>query len=104
MIPLNAAGFDIMKNAADGRRTVTFGLDPAADFSARYLGGNLYGSSFELTKRATGEKAVIQWRIPGEHQAGNAAGAAALADTLGISFEKIAKGIENTVLPDTQEI
>lgn len=99
VIPLNAAGFDIMKNAADGRRTVTFGLDPAADFSARYLGGNLYGSSFELTKRATGEKAVIQWRIPGEHQAGNAAGAAALADTLGISFEKIAKGIENTVLP-----
>lgn len=99
VIPLNAVGVDIMKNAAGKRDVVTFGLDCDADFTAHYLGGNLKGSSFELTKRATGEKAVIQWSIPGEHQACNAAGAAALADTLGIPFEKIAKGIENTVLP-----
>ncbi len=99
VIPREAVGFDIMKQAAGSHRIVTFGTTADADFQARYSGGNLYGSSFALTKKSTGESAVVQWHIPGAHQACNAAGAAALADTLGIPFDKIAAGLANTTLP-----
>lgn len=101
VIPSGAAGFDIMKAAAFARtlNVVSFGTDHHDAFCVHYLGGNINGASFELFKHATGEKTVVQWHVPGEHQARNAAGAAALADSLGIPFDTIAKGIENTTLP-----
>ena len=100
VLPYGAAGTEIMRDAAAGSGEIlTFGADPVCDFRAEYLGGNLQGSSFRLTKAATGESAVIQWHIPGAHQANNAAGAAALADSLGIPFEVIAAGIAKTTLP-----
>jgi len=100
-VPAEAAGFDIMvKNAkATGAEVVTFGKTPDCDFCSEYLGGTLKGATFRLTKKSTGESSVIEWGIPGAHQANNAAGAAALADSLGIPFDVIAKGIENTALP-----
>lgn len=100
-IPAGAAGFDIMKAAASaqGAEIVTFGSAPDCDFRSEYLGGTLKGASFRLTKKSTGESALIEWGIPGAHQANNAAGAAALADSLGIPFETIAKGIAGTTLP-----
>ena len=100
VIPSGAAGEDIMRQAAAGTgEIITFGTGSGCDFTAEYLGGNLRGSSFRLTKRSTGETATIQWGIPGAHQACNAAGAAALADSLGIPFATIAAGIAKTTLP-----
>lgn len=100
VIPAGAAGENVMREAAAGAgEIVTFGTNSDCDFVAEYLGGNLRGSSFRLTKRSTVETATIQWGIPGAHQACNAAGAAALADSLGIPFETIAAGIAKTVLP-----
>lgn len=100
-IPAGAAGFDIMQKAASARtkNVVAFGPGPKTAFTSKYLGGNLHGSAFELTKNATGETRRIQWNIPGAHQANNAAGAAALADAFGIPFDTIAAGIANTRLP-----
>ena len=100
VIPSGAAGENRMRQAAAGTgEIITFGTGGDCNFTAEYLGGNLRGSSFRLTKRSTGETATIQWAIPGAHQACNAAGAAALADSLGIPFDTIAAGIAKTTLP-----
>ena len=100
VIPTQCPGQDILARAAAPFRTVTFGFeDTDADLTARYLGGNLHGAKFTLTRASTGETVSVQWSIPGRHQAGNAAAAALAALTFGIPFEKIAEGLSRTTLP-----
>ncbi len=80
-------------------RTFGFSDVPDADFRAEYLGGNLYGSSFILSEKASGQSIRINWSVPGKHQACNAAAAAAMASLFGLPLETIARGIQKTVLP-----
>ena len=100
VIPAQCPGQDILARAASHFRTGTFGFAGAdADLTARYLGGNLHGAKFTLTRESTGETVSVQWGIPGRHQAGNAAAAALAALTFGIPFEVIAEGLSRTTLP-----
>ncbi len=99
VLPRNTAQYSILAVAAEGAEIITFGATPDCDFSADYSGGNLNGSAFRLIRRRDGASAEIQWKIPGAHQAHNAAGAAALADVLGIDFQTIADGLAETTLP-----
>ena len=100
VIPAQCPGQDILARAAAPFRTGTFGFsDTDADLTARYLGGNLHGAKFTLTRATTGETVSVQWGIPGRHQAGNAAAAALAALTFGIPFQTIAEGLSRTTLP-----
>ena len=100
VIPAQCPGQDILARAASHFRTGPFGFAGAdADLTARYLGGNLHGARFTLTRESTGETVSVQWGIPGRHQAGNAAAAALAALTMGIPFEIIAEGLSRTTLP-----
>lgn len=97
VIPAGAAGFDIMVQAAGNHQKLFFGT--GADFESVYQGGNIRGSSFELIDRRTGERATVEWKLSGAHQAANAAGAAAIAASFGIPLSEIAAGLANCVLP-----
>ena len=100
VIPAQCPGQDILARAAAPFRTGTFGFaDTDADVTVNYLGGNLHGAKFTLTRAATGETVSVQWGIPGRHQAGNAAAAALAALTFGVPFETIAEGLSRTKLP-----
>jgi len=100
VIPAQCPGQDILARAAAPFRRGTFGFeDSDADLTAHYLGGNLHGAKFTLTRNSTGETVSVQWSIPGRHQAGNAAAAALAALTFGIPFELIAEGLSRTTLP-----
>ncbi len=99
VLPKDTAQYQILADAAEGAEIVSFGTGSETDFQTEYLGGNLDGSAFRLTRLRDGRSAVVQWHIPGAHQAVNAAGAAALADALGIELETIAAGLAKTVLP-----
>ena len=100
VIPAQCPGQDILARAAAPFRTSTFGFaDTGADLTANYLGGNLHGAKFTLTRASTGETVSVQWGIPGRHQAGNAAAAALAALMSGIPFQTIAEGLSRTTLP-----
>ena len=100
VIPAECPGHDILARAAAKFRTGTFGFAGSdADVTADYLGGNLHGAKFRLTRASTGETVSVQWSIPGRHQAGNAAAAALAALSFGIPFETISEGLSRTTLP-----
>jgi UDP-N-acetylmuramoyl-tripeptide--D-alanyl-D-alanine ligase len=98
IIPLESAGNEILRSAAENRRIYTFGSDSRADFYSIYLGGSLSGSRFEL-HTADGNHAVIEWQLCGAHQALNAAAAAAAAYSLGIDSSVIFSALPATLLP-----
>lgn len=99
VLPECSAGGEILREASSSFRQVLFGEGESADFQVRYLGGNVSGSAFELIRKETGESIRIDWLLSGRHHAVNAAGAAALASSLGIPMQTIGKGIADTVLP-----
>lgn len=99
VLPLHAAGFDIMKEAAGNHRILCYGSGKDSVMEAVYRGGSVTGSSFELINHATGETATVNWSLSGKHQAGNAAGAATAAAALGIPMKVIAEGLAECVLP-----
>ena len=99
VIPLGAAGFDIMLKAAAPREIRPYGTGEGSVMEAFYRGGNINGSSFELLNHRTGERVTVNWSLSGAHQAHNAAGAAAVADAFGISMQTIAEGLAACVLP-----
>jgi len=98
VFPECTAGRDILQKAAGTNRILTFGMDGTGDVSAVFKGGDLAGSSFELAF-PDGGKYEIHWNLTGKHNTLNAAGAAALAYSAGISPELIASALPNTVLP-----
>ena len=99
VIPLQAPGFDIMKQAAGNHTVLCYGKGENSVMEAVYRGGNITGSSFELIDRRTGESVVVNWGLSGKHQAANAAGAAAVATAFGIPMREIAEGLAGCVLP-----
>ncbi|KON81069.1 UDP-N-acetylmuramoyl-tripeptide--D-alanyl-D-alanine ligase [Azoarcus sp. PA01] len=73
-----------------GRRTLTFSLTPHADVAGECTLRGL-GSHLELTTPAG--RIVVDLQVPGEHNARNAAGAAAACLAAGASPEAIAAGL-----------
>lgn len=99
VIPYDCPGNAVLRKALAGHKLLTFGPEAEADFRSEYLGGDLRGATFRITRKDTGEQQTIHWSVPGAHQACNAAGAAALASLFGITLEQAAAGIAKTVLP-----
>lgn len=89
----------ILEDEAGKFNVLRFGLSSKADVRASYLDGNLYGSSFELKFKKSGETKKISWKLSGIHQAVNAAAAACAATALDISADHIASGLQECVLP-----
>ena len=98
VFPAECAGYNILQQAAKKHKICTFGLNGRGDVSARFISGDLAGSSFELTF-PDGGKFLIFWQLTGPHNALNAAGAAALAYSAGIPASVIAQGLPQTMLP-----
>jgi len=100
IIPVEAEGIDILRAHAAPRRIITFGAAAEADMRCEYLGQRKGGYGLALTRRDNGERVELTWHIGGEHQARNAAGAAAVGMIYGLSLAEIAKGLQQCVLPD----
>ncbi len=98
VFPENCAGKNILRSAAGKRKILTFGLNGTGDVSVRLLHTDMEKSSFELLFPG-GEKFTVNWKLTGEHNALNAAGAAALAYACGIESETICSGLSATSLP-----
>lgn len=98
VIPKQCPEVEILEAAAAPYRVLRFGEGDNCDVAARYLGGRLEGSSFELVFR-NGATFRIDWALTGRHQAVNAAAAAAAALAAGIAPETIAEGLRHTRLP-----
>lgn len=97
--PAECAGKSIIEKAADKFRKVTFGNTPQADVYAEYLEGSLAGSTVKLNFRKLNKAVTFSWALTGRHQADNAAAAAALAYSMNIPPEVIARGLSHTTLP-----
>lgn len=98
VFPAETAGKEILIQAAGNNRILTFGMNGCGDVSARFIEGDLAGSRFELTF-PDGKSYEVSWQLTGKHNALNAAGAAALAYSAGISPEVIAAALPQTSLP-----
>lgn len=99
VLPLNSAGAEIMTRAAGNHPVLRYGCGDGSAMEAFYRGGSISGSSFELLNHRTGERVTVNWSLSGEHQARNAAGAAAVATVFGIPMNIIAEGLSACVLP-----
>lgn len=97
VIPADCPAVEVLEEAAKPYRVLRFG-EASGDVRARYLGGELEGSSFELLFPG-GACFRISWKLAGRHQARNAAAAAAAALAAGVEPAVIARGLANTVLP-----
>ncbi len=78
-------------------KKITFGLDRNAEVRAQRLSLTSQEVRFRIYLREEQEEIVLP--IPGEHNISNALGAAATAITLGLSLEKIRKGLEGFIPP-----
>ena len=99
VLPLNSAGAGTMTRAAGNHPVLYYGSGDNSAMEAFYRGGSISGSSFDLLNHRTGERVTVNWRLSGEHQARNAAGAAAIATVFGIPMNVIAEGLSACVLP-----
>jgi UDP-N-acetylmuramate--alanine ligase len=95
------AGFLVARHDCDSTRRVTsalkccvesFGLSPAADWSARKLEQHLGRFRFDILRFGR-PLCSVQLTVPGEHNVLNALAAAALAYQNGLSAEQIAAGL-----------
>ncbi len=99
VMPADCAGKDILLKHAAGRKVVTFGLSEGADVRAIYGGLTENGYALALVRKDTGERVDLVWGIGGECQAGNAAAAAAIGISLGMSLAECAEGLKHCELP-----
>lgn len=99
VIPGSCPEVGILEDAARNYATVLrFGETIDCDVRARYFGGRLTGSRFELTF-PDGKQFEVEWALSGRHQAVNASAAACAALAAGIAPEVIVRGLANTRLP-----
>ena len=98
VIPLDAPESGLLQQAAAGRARLTFGRAAGADFRYCDYHGDLEQSTFTLLFPG-GHRETVRWGLTGEHQAANAAGAAAAATALGLPPPVIAAGLAHTTLP-----
>jgi UDP-N-acetylmuramate--alanine ligase len=75
-----------------GRRVVTYGTDPAAQYRAQNIKVDTNGTSFEVVE---GQKTLgrVHLVVPGKHNVLNALAAVIVGQELGIVFEQIAQGL-----------
>ncbi len=78
--------------AAKCRKAITFGLSPKADYRALNIEQTKCGSRFTVACRDQ-EIGVVELTIPGIQNVTNALAAVAVADELGVPFEKIADAL-----------
>ena len=97
--PSEAEHADILRQQAGSRRLLSFGAGPAADVRVQYHGASADGYVLTLTWRASGETRTFTWGLGGEHQALNAAAAAAVGQALGIAPDTIVAGLHGVLLP-----
>lgn len=100
VIPQEAAAVEVLAARTAELPRRRFGTMPGPEVAvwAEYCRGDLDGSEV-LLHFASGATLPLRWELTGAHQAVNAAGAAALAEALGISPEVIVRGLADTRLP-----
>jgi UDP-N-acetylmuramate--L-alanine ligase/UDP-N-acetylenolpyruvoylglucosamine reductase len=81
-----------LQHAAKCRTAITFGLSAKADYRALTIEHTTRGSRFTVACRDQ-QIGVIELVIPGKQNVTNALAAVAVADQLGVPFEKIAEAL-----------
>jgi UDP-N-acetylmuramoyl-tripeptide--D-alanyl-D-alanine ligase len=99
IIPSQCKQSKILETAASSFNCLRFGKDENADIQSIHHGSSMYGSRFTLRDLKSGKQEEIEWKLLGEHQAVNAAGAACAAKAVGIDLEVIAEGLKSCSLP-----
>ncbi len=99
IFPYEAPGYEILLAKAGKRRRMTFGNSPKADVQSEYLGWQNGLFRVRLSWRQSRIVREFDWQLGGEHQALNAAGAAAAASALGLTPDEIVQGLQNCRLP-----
>lgn len=100
IIPAEGAGLEVLGNAVKNLRSLRFGTGktiPAPDISVNYLGSSFKGSRFELIRKNSGFRKIIEWPLLGKHQAMNAAAASLAAEAAGIDIETIAEALSSGI-------
>lgn len=97
--PADAPHADILRDLAGPRRSISFGVGPAADVQVVYEGASPAGYRVRLTWPRTGVTVPVTWGIGGAHQALNAGAAAAVGTALAIAPERIAAALAHASLP-----
>ncbi len=103
VFPDECAGTKMLSLAAAPFKNFCFGMTANADFRASYHGGHLHGSTVEIFLRPFNTTIKIEWHLTGAHQAYNSAAAVAVATSLGLNAETIAKGLRTCVLPGMRQ-
>ena len=98
VIPASGNNRETLLETVSGGKVLGFGDSEGSDVWSEYLGGRLNGSEFILRVK-DGRQAKVSWSLSGAHQARNAAGAAAVALSLGVELPVIAEGLANCALP-----
>lgn len=98
VFPAECAGKNILRAAARSRKILTFGLNGSGEVSAFLKQTDMEKSIFDL-RFPDGKIFTVKWQLTGEHNALNAAGAAALAYAHDIAPETIVRGLSATSLP-----
>ena len=84
---------NILSAAAGSAQKIYFGKD----IRGEYLGGNLQGSSFNLSF-GDGDTSRVDWSIHGQYQMDNALAVVAAAVVLGVNHSTIIAGLSNSKL------
>jgi len=95
VLPKDCPEIDYLLKQTEKFKTMRFGTD----IEVIYCGGNLHGSCIELVFKSLNKRIKLDWPLSGAHQASNAAAAATVAISLGITPDTIADGLRNCVLP-----
>jgi UDP-N-acetylmuramoyl-tripeptide--D-alanyl-D-alanine ligase len=90
-LPLDNALFSMLREAAEGRRIVTFGTNPSAD--ACLLDAQADADGTDLRVRINGTEARLRIDAPGRHMAMNALAALAAATALGADVRMAADAL-----------
>ncbi len=100
IMPETCVGKEELLKFATGHQVVCFGHEKSgAEVTGRYVSGDLDRSVVELFWRSNGKLVRFEWGLTGEHQAVNAAAAAAAGSALGLTPEVIARALTRTELP-----
>ncbi len=99
VFPAETVHGEMLRNLANGVRCVTFGTEDGADVRSTYLGIVDQGYALILEGEGFEKPCRLFWQVGGEHQAGNAAAAAAAAMQVGATAEQVARGLAECRLP-----
>ena len=99
VIPADGSGSEILGRATKKFKTLRFGNENVADsdLTVKYLGGDMFGGSFELYWKNCELRKNVKWQLPGKHQAVNAGAAVLAANAVGVSPELAAEALNNGV-------